>query len=62
MTFMFLQAKAKFGLRTGDTVERNKISKRWRKYLLPKIESINFEKPDNIKQRINFDNLTPYIQ
>ena len=24
-----------------------------------KIESINFEKPDNIRQRINFDNLTP---
>ena len=51
----------KFGLRTGDTVEGEIRSPKdgERYFALLKIESINFEKPDNIKQRINFDNLTP---
>ena len=51
----------KFGLRTGDTVEGEIRSPKdgERYFALLKIESINFEKPDSIKQRINFDNLTP---
>ncbi len=51
----------KFGLRTGDTVEGEIRSPKdgERYFALLKIESVNFEKPDNIKQRINFDNLTP---
>ena len=51
----------KFGLRTGDTVEGEVRSPKdgERYFALLKIESINFEKPDNIRQRINFDNLTP---
>ena len=51
----------KFGLRTGDTVEGEIRSPKdgERYFALLKIESINFEKPDNIRHRINFDNLTP---
>ena len=51
----------KFGLRTGDTVEGEIRSPKEgeRYFALLKIESINFDKPDNIRQRINFDNLTP---
>ena len=51
----------KFGLRTGDTVEGEIRSPKEgeRYFALLKIESINFEQPDNIRQRINFDNLTP---
>ena len=51
----------KFGLRTGDTVEGEIRSPKngERYFALLKIESVNFEKPDNVKQRINFDNLTP---
>ena len=51
----------KFGLRTGDTVEGEIRSPKdgERYFALLKIESINFERPDNIRQRINFDNLTP---
>tara|TARA_A200000113_G_scaffold222519_1_gene236262 strand:- start:234 stop:1493 length:1260 start_codon:yes stop_codon:yes gene_type:complete len=51
----------KFGLRTGDTVEGEIRSPKdgERYFALLKIESINFDNPDNIRQRINFDNLTP---
>ncbi len=51
----------KFGLRTGDTVEGEIRSPKdgERYFALLKIETTNFEKPDNIRQRINFDNLTP---
>ena len=51
----------KFGLRTGDTVEGEIRSPKdgERYFALLKIESVNFESPDNIRQRINFDNLTP---
>ena len=51
----------KFGLRTGDTVEGEIRSPKdgERYFALLKIESVNFDKPDNIRQRINFDNLTP---
>lgn len=51
----------RFGLRTGDTVEGQirapKDSERY--FALLKLNAINFEAPDNIKYRINFDNLTP---
>ena len=51
----------KFGLRNGDTVEGEIRSPKdgERYFALLKIESVNFEKPDNVRQRINFDNLTP---
>ena len=51
----------KFGLRTGDTVEGEIRSPKdgERYFALLKIESVNFDRPDNIRQRINFDNLTP---
>ena len=51
----------RFGLRTGDTVEGEirspKDSERY--FALLKVNKINFEDPENIKHRINFDNLTP---
>ncbi len=51
----------KFGLRTGDTVEGEIRSPKEgeRYFALLKIETINFETPDGVRQRINFDNLTP---
>ena len=51
----------KFGLRTGDTVEGQIRSPKdgERYFALLKVKSINFEDPDQVKQRINFDNLTP---
>ena len=54
-------SQVKFGLRTGDTVEGEIRSPKdgERYFALLKIESVNFEKPDNVRQRINFDNLTP---
>ena len=51
----------RFGLRTGDTVEGEirgpKEGERY--FALLKVNTINFEKPEAIKHRINFDNLTP---
>ena len=51
----------RFGLRTGDTVEGQIRSPKdgERYFALLKVKSINFEDPEQIKQRINFDNLTP---
>jgi transcription termination factor Rho len=51
----------RFGLRTGDTVEGQIRSPRdgERYFALLKINSINFEEPDRLRHRINFDNLTP---
>jgi transcription termination factor Rho len=51
----------KFGLRTGDTVEGEIRSPKEpdRYFALLKVNTINFESPDAIKHRINFDNLTP---
>lgn len=51
----------KFGLRTGDTVEGEiRAPKDGERYFaLLKIETINFENPESVRQRINFDNLTP---
>lgn len=51
----------KFGLRTGDTVEGElRAPKDGEKYFaLSKISKINFAEPENVRYRINFDNLTP---
>src|SRR5918911_5527887 len=51
----------RFGLRTGDTVEGQiRAPKDGERYFsLLKLNSINFEPPDAVRHRINFDNLTP---
>jgi len=51
----------RFGLRTGDTVEGQiRAPKEGERYFaLLKVNTINFEDPENVKHRINFDNLTP---
>ena len=51
----------KFGLRNGDTVEGEIRSPKdgERYFALLKIKQINFEEPDAVRHRINFDNLTP---
>ncbi len=51
----------KFGLRNGDTVEgeirQPKDSERY--FALLKVTTINFDSPEKIRNKINFDNLTP---
>ena len=51
----------KFGLRNGDTVEgeirQPKDSERY--FALIKVNKINFEAPEKIRIKSNFDNLTP---
>jgi transcription termination factor Rho len=51
----------KFGLRTGDTVEGEirgpKDGERY--FALVNIKSINYDDPDVVRHRVNFDNLTP---
>jgi transcription termination factor Rho len=51
----------RFGLRTGDTVEGQiRAPKDGERYFaLLKLNTINFEEPERIRHRINFDNLTP---
>ena len=51
----------RFGLRTGDTVDGQIRSPKdgERYFALLKVNNINFEPPDNVRHRINFDNLTP---
>ncbi len=51
----------RFGLRTGDTVEGQIRSPKEgeRYFALLKVNNINFEDPDKVRHRINFDNLTP---
>lgn len=51
----------RFGLRTGDTVEGEiRAPKDGERYFaLLKVNTINFEDPDQVRHRINFDNLTP---
>ncbi len=50
-----------FGLRTGDTVTGQirppKDTERF--YALLRIEAVNFENPEQLQQRVLFDNLTP---
>ena len=51
----------RFGLRTGDTVEglirSPKEGERY--FALLKVNTINFEDPERIRHKVNFDNLTP---
>jgi len=51
----------KHGLRTGDTVEGEirgpKDGERY--FALTRLTSVNFEDPDRVRHRVNFDNLTP---
>ncbi len=51
----------RFGLRTGDTVEGQiRAPKDGERYFaLLKIKDINFQEPEAVRHRINFDNLTP---
>jgi transcription termination factor Rho len=51
----------RFALRTGDTVEGEiRAPKDGERYFaLLKVGLINFDEPDAVRQRINFDNLTP---
>ncbi len=51
----------RFGLRTGDTISGKirppKESERY--FALLKVDSINFDKPENAKTKVLFENLTP---
>ncbi|MEO0412914.1 MAG: transcription termination factor Rho [Pseudomonadota bacterium] len=51
----------RFGLRTGDTVDGEirapKDNERY--FALVKVNTINFDAPEQVRQRVNFDNLTP---
>ena len=51
----------RFGLRTGDTVEGQiRAPKDGERYFaLLKVTNINFGDPQDVRHRINFDNLTP---
>ena len=51
----------RFGLRTGDTIEGQisapKDNERY--FSLFRVNSVNFDEPQRMRHRINFDNLTP---
>ncbi|TMJ14421.1 MAG: transcription termination factor Rho [Alphaproteobacteria bacterium] len=51
----------KFGLRTGDTVEGEirgpKDGERY--FALVRLNQVNYDNPDAVRHRVNFDNLTP---
>ena len=51
----------RLGLRTGDTVEglirSPKEGERY--FALLKVNTINFEDPERVRHKVNFDNLTP---
>jgi len=51
----------RFGLRTGDTVDGEiRAPKEGERYFaLTKVNQINFDDPDAVRHRVNFDNLTP---
>ena len=51
----------KFGLRTGDTVEGEiRGPKEGERYFsLVRVIQVNFDDPDAVRHRVNFDNLTP---
>lgn len=55
------QVVRRFGLRTGDTVEGEiRAPKDGERYFaLNRVTSINFDEPDAVRHRVNFDNLTP---
>ena len=51
----------RFGLRTGDTLEGEirgpKDGERY--FALTRVSQINFDDPEAVRHRVNFDNLTP---
>ena len=51
----------RFGLRTGDTVEGEIRAPRdgERYFALTKLNAVNFDAPEAVRHRVNFDNLTP---
>jgi transcription termination factor Rho len=51
----------RFGLRTGDTVEGEiRAPKEGERYFaLTRVTLINFDDPESVRHRVNFDNLTP---
>ena len=51
----------RFGIRTGDTVEGEiRAPKDGERYFsMEKVNRINFDNPDVLRHRVNFDNLTP---
>jgi transcription termination factor Rho len=51
----------KSGLRTGDSVDGPIRAPREgeRYFALTKVETVNFENPDNVRHKVHFDNLTP---
>ncbi len=51
----------KWGLRTGDTVEGEvRAPKDGERYFaITKLMSVNYDDPDAVRHRVNFDNLTP---
>jgi len=51
----------RYQLRTGDTVDGQIRAPRKgeRYFALSRLEKVNFEDPDRLRHRINFDNLTP---
>ena len=51
----------RFSLRTGDTVEGEiRLPKEGERYFaLLKVTTINFEDPEKVRHKVNFDNLTP---
>ncbi|MHB1110485.1 MAG: transcription termination factor Rho, partial [Devosia sp.] len=51
----------RFALRTGDTVEGQIRSPKEgeRYFALLKVSTINFEDPEHVRHKVNFDNLTP---
>ena len=51
----------RYSLRTGDTVEGEiRAPKEGERYFsLMKVKEVNFEDPEQVRHRINFDNLTP---
>jgi transcription termination factor Rho len=51
----------KMGLKTGDTVEGPVRAPREgeRYFAILKVDTINFESPDNVRHKVHFDNLTP---
>jgi transcription termination factor Rho len=55
------QQVRRFGLRTGDTIEGQiRAPKDGERYFaLLKVNKVNFDEPEKIRHRINFDNLTP---
>ncbi len=55
------QQVRRYGLRTGDTVEGEiKAPKDGERYFaLNRVVTINFDDPEAVKHRVNFDNLTP---